>query len=37
MSVNDITINYLDIIVLNDDNKKFNNNNVDWYMLLEYY
>jgi len=37
MIVNDININYLDIVILDDNNNVFKNNNSDWYMLLEYY
>ena len=37
MNVNNINLNYLDIVILDDDNKQFNNNNANWYMLLEYY
>ena len=36
MNVNNINLNYLDIVILDDDNKQFNNNNADWYCLLEF-
>ena len=37
MSVNDINLNYLDIVILDDNDNEFQNNNANLYMLFECY
>jgi hypothetical protein len=34
MKVNDITLNYFDIVITDDNNKIFENNNMDYFMLI---
>jgi hypothetical protein len=36
MKVNDITLNYLDIVITDDNNKIFENNNMDYFLLLQF-
>lgn len=36
MFVNDIQLNYLDIVITDDSNNLFNNNDTDWFAVLEY-
>jgi hypothetical protein len=36
MNVDNVNINYLDVQLLDDQNEIFNNNNIDWYFILEY-
>ena len=36
MYVNDIKLDYLDIVITEDEGNLFNNNNTDFFMVLEY-
>jgi len=36
MSVDNINLHYLDIVILDDNNNEFQNNNSNWYCLLEF-
>ena len=36
MYVDQVNINYIDIELLDDENNLFNNENMDWYCILNY-